>query len=71
MISSRVIPVDLLNVLPFCAKIFFESQRPKRLGEVPDMSRKGKKIWDVIIIGAGASGMMAAITAAGRGKSVL
>lgn len=71
MISSRVIPVDLLNVFPFCAKIFVESQRPKRLGEVPDMSRKGKKIWDVIIIGAGASGMMAAITAAGRGKSVL
>lgn len=35
------------------------------------MSKKGSKIWDVIIVGAGASGMMAAITAARRGKSVL
>ena len=30
-----------------------------------------RKTWDVAVIGAGASGMMAAITAARRGKSVL
>lgn len=35
------------------------------------MSKKKTKIQDVIIIGAGASGMMAAITAARRGQSVL
>lgn len=35
------------------------------------MGKKGTGIRDVIIIGAGASGMMAAITAARRGKSVL
>ena len=34
------------------------------------MSKKSTKLLDVIIIGAGASGMMAAITAARRGKSV-
>lgn len=35
------------------------------------MSKKKIKQWDVIVIGAGASGMMAAITAARRGLSVL
>lgn len=35
------------------------------------MSKKEMKIWDVVIIGAGASGMMAAITAARRNLSVL
>jgi len=35
------------------------------------MSKKRAKIWDVMIIGAGASGMMAAIAAARRGLSVL
>lgn len=35
------------------------------------MNKKQSQIKDVIIIGAGASGMMAAITAAKRGKSVL
>lgn len=35
------------------------------------MSKKQSQIKDVIVIGAGASGMMAAITAARRGKSVL
>ena len=35
------------------------------------MSRKQSQIKDVIVIGAGASGMMAAITAARRGKSVM
>ena len=35
------------------------------------MSRKETKNWDVVIIGAGASGMMAAVTAARRGLSVL
>ena len=30
-----------------------------------------RKTWDVAVIGAGASGMIAAITAARRGKSVL
>lgn len=35
------------------------------------MGKKSSKIWDVLIVGAGASGMMAAITAAGRHKSVL
>lgn len=34
------------------------------------MSKKNTKLLDVIVIGAGASGMMAAITAARRGKSV-
>lgn len=34
------------------------------------MSKKSTKLLDVIVIGAGASGMMAAITAARRGKSV-
>ena len=34
------------------------------------MSKKSTKLLDVIVIGAGASGMMAAITAAKRGKSV-
>ena len=34
------------------------------------MSEKSTKLLDVIVIGAGASGMMAAITAARRGKSV-
>ena len=34
------------------------------------MSKKSTKLMDVIVIGAGASGMMAAITAARRGKSV-
>ncbi len=32
---------------------------------------KSKKIWDVIVIGGGASGMMAAAVAGSRGKSVL
>lgn len=35
------------------------------------MSKKQSQIKDVIVIGAGASGMMAAITAARRGRSVL
>ena len=35
------------------------------------MGKNEKKQWDVIIIGAGASGMMAAITAAKNGKNVL
>lgn len=35
------------------------------------MSKKQSQIKDVIVIGAGASGMMAAITAARRGKSVM
>lgn len=35
------------------------------------MSKKKSQIKDVIVIGAGASGMMAAITAARRGKSVM
>lgn len=35
------------------------------------MSKKKRKQWDVAVIGAGASGMMAAITAARRGLSVL
>lgn len=34
------------------------------------MSKKSTRLLDVIVIGAGASGMMAAITAARRGKSV-
>ena len=34
------------------------------------MSKKSTKLLDAIVIGAGASGMMAAITAARRGKSV-
>ena len=35
------------------------------------MSKKQSQIKDIIVIGAGASGMMAAITAARRGKSVM
>ena len=35
------------------------------------MNKKQSQIKDVIVIGAGASGMMAAITAARRGRSVL
>jgi hypothetical protein len=35
------------------------------------MSKNKSQIWDVLVIGAGASGMMAAITAARRGKRVL
>ena len=35
------------------------------------MDKQINKIWDVIIIGGGASGMMAAATAGARGKSVL
>lgn len=35
------------------------------------MSKKSAKLWDVLVIGAGASGMMAAVTAARRHKSVL
>ncbi len=35
------------------------------------MSKKSTKLLDAIVIGAGASGMMAAITAARRGKSVV
>ncbi len=35
------------------------------------MSKKERKTWDVVVIGAGASGMMAAITAARRNLSVL
>ena len=35
------------------------------------MGKNEKKQWDVIVIGAGASGMMTAITAAKNGKKVL
>lgn len=35
------------------------------------MGKNEKNLWDVIVIGAGASGMMAAITAAKNGKQVL
>lgn len=35
------------------------------------MGKNEKRLWDVIVIGAGASGMMAAITAAKNGKQVL
>ena len=35
------------------------------------MSKKSKKNWDVIIIGAGASGLMTAVTAARAGLEVL
>ena len=35
------------------------------------MGKNEKKQWDVIVIGAGASGMMTAITAAKNSKEVL
>ena len=35
------------------------------------MKSKGSELWDVIVIGGGASGMMAAISAAENGKRVL
>ena len=35
------------------------------------MKKNNNKIWDVIIIGGGASGMMACAVAGARGKSVL
>lgn len=59
MIFWRVIPVDFLNVSAVCAKILMI------------MSRKKTKQWDVVVVGAGASGIMAAVTAARRGRSVL
>lgn len=55
----RVIPADLLNVSAVCARILMI------------MSRKRTRQWDVLVVGAGASGMMAAISAARRGRSVL
>lgn len=36
-----------------------------------DMAKKNSNLWDVIIIGAGASGLMAAVTAARAGQRVL
>ena len=35
------------------------------------MERVKDRFWDVLIVGAGASGIMAAVTAAKRGRSVL
>lgn len=62
MISLRVIPVDWLNVNLPCDRIY---------AKVRKRTMKNKNIYDIIIVGAGASGSVAAITAARRGSHVL
>ena len=61
-----------------CEKISLEQKIKRRVSfyamgqpNVKNNQNKPSKLWDVIVIGAGASGMMAAITAARQGRRVL